>query len=185
MNFTPGEFRHRYTLAEYEHMARVGAFDGKRTELLGGDIRVMTAMGSHHFLMVLHLNAEFFRALDGQAYVACQLPLNLDDGSQPQPDFMILRQNFQRKTIPQPQEVVCVVEVSDSTLCYDQTAKLKFYASSNILEYWIVDVERVTLEIYREPKGNEYLFKHVLQKGHSASLLEFPDTLLEWWGFDA
>ena len=68
---------------------------------------------------------------------------------------------------------------------FDQTDKLKAYAENGIPEYWILDVEQMQLEVYREPKGNAYLFKHVLQKGQSASLLEFPDIALEWWGFDA
>jgi len=41
-----------------------------------------------------------------------------------------------------------IIEVSDSTLAYDQGAKQRLYAKHNIAEYWIVDVQAKRIEVY-------------------------------------
>ena len=193
-----GEFRYRYSVGEFEQMAAKGAFDDKRVELLYGDVHVlrdlnlrqgglnpMAAMGNLHFIAMRVLSHELYGKLSGPVAISCQLPFNLDGYSQPEPDFTLVKRENAHPRLPTAQEVMAVIEVSDSTLRFDQTDKLKAYAENGIPEYWILDVEQMQLEVYREPKGNAYLFKHVLQKGQSASLLEFPDIALEWWGFDA
>jgi len=183
--FTPGEFRHRFSIEEFEALSFRGAFAGQRVELIRGDIHFMAAMGTPHFLAVRIFNQELVTKLGQGAAISCQLPVNLVGHSQPEPDFTVVKVEKAAPRIPSAEDIATVIEISDSTLRYDRTEKLTLYASNHIPEYWIVDVARVTLEIYREPEGSEYLFKHVLKKGQSASLLEFPDTLLEWWGFDA
>jgi len=193
-----GDFRYRYSVREYEEMAAKGAFEGKRVELLCGDVHVlrnldtkiggpdsMAAMGNPHFTAMRVLSHELYGKLSGPLAISCQLPFNLDGRSQPEPDFTLVKRENAHSRLPTAREVMAVIEVSDSTLRFDQTDKLKAYAENGIPEYWILDLEQMQLEIYREPKGNAYLFKHVLQKGQSARLLEFPDILLEWWGFEA
>jgi Uma2 family endonuclease len=49
--------------------------------------------------------------------------------------------------IPEPSDVLLVVEISDTTLRFDQTTKLALYARHGIEEYWVVDVagERINV----------------------------------------
>ena len=49
-----------------------------------------------------------------------------------------------------------MIEVSDSSLRYDRTTKLRLYAEAAIPEYWIVDCEGGAVEVYRAPEGSGY-----------------------------
>ncbi len=44
-----------------------------------------------------------------------------------------------------------VVEVSDSTLFLDTTTKAKLYATANVPEYWVIDINNRQLIVFREP----------------------------------
>ena len=44
-----------------------------------------------------------------------------------------------------------VVEVSEATLSYDRRRKGSLYARAGIADYWIVNLNRRRLEIYRQP----------------------------------
>jgi Uma2 family endonuclease len=52
--------------------------------------------------------------------------------------------------------VLLLIEVSDTTLAYDQGQKLALYAGYGISEYWIVDVEARCVHVHLEPSGNTY-----------------------------
>jgi Uma2 family endonuclease len=67
---------------------------------------------------------------------------------------------------PSPADILLVVEVSDSTLKYDQEAKLSLYAESGIADYWIFNLVANCLEVYTQPyqdlQGNfGYGSKHI------------------------
>jgi Uma2 family endonuclease len=42
---------------------------------------------------------------------------------------------------PNAADVLLLIEVSDSTLSFDQSTKLSLYARYGVSEYWVVDVE--------------------------------------------
>jgi len=52
---------------------------------------------------------------------------------------------------PYPKDILLVIEVSDSTLEYDQTAKLFLYAEDQIQDYWIANLVANQLERYSQP----------------------------------
>ena len=54
---------------------------------------------------------------------------------------------------PSPDEVLLLIEVSDSTLRKDQGAKLELYAEAGIRDYWIVNIQTRCIEVYRDPEG--------------------------------
>jgi Uma2 family endonuclease len=107
-----------------------------------------------------------------------QNPIQLDDLSEPQPDIVLLkpRSDFYENKVPQPSDVYLLIEVSDSTLNYDQTVKLPLYAENQLPEVWIVNLNNKTLEVYRQPQDNKYQDqqKNVL----SISPLAFPNITL-------
>ena len=143
-----GNFRYRYSVQEFEEMAAKGAFEGKRVELLYGDVHMlrdlnmkqggpnpMAVMGNRHFIYMRVLSHELYGKLSGPLAISCQLPFNLDGRSQPEPDFTLVKRENAHSRLPTAQEVMAVIEVPDSTLHFDQTDKFKVYAENGIPEY--------------------------------------------------
>ena len=53
---------------------------------------------------------------------------------------------------PSPDDVLLLIEVSDTTLEMDTMIKLPRYAASGIPEVWIVNLVDDRIEVYREPR---------------------------------
>jgi Uma2 family endonuclease len=51
---------------------------------------------------------------------------------------------------------VLIIEVSDTTLEYDQTIKATIYATAGIEDYWIVNINERTVEVRRQPGPSSY-----------------------------
>ncbi len=68
--------------------------------------------------------------------------------SEPQPDLMLLTHRDDRYDFrhPQPQDVLLLVEVADSSLDFDRSVKLPSYAAAGIPEVWIVNLETDRIE---------------------------------------
>jgi Uma2 family endonuclease len=90
--------------------------------------------------------------------VAVQNPVQLDDLSEPQPDFAVLRPrpDDYRRATPRPNEVLLLIEVADSSLAYDRNVKRSLYARHGIPEFWIVNLVAGEVEVCRSPAGDEY-----------------------------
>ena len=58
-----------------------------------------------------------------------------------------------RRAHSRPEDVLLIVEVTDSSLDYDH-AKLRFYARAAMTEVWIVDLLDERIEVYRAPRGD-------------------------------
>jgi len=69
-----------------------------------------------------------------------------------------------------------IAMVADTTLPYDRTDKLVCYASNDIPEYWIVNLQGQTLECYHDPSGDEYRERRTLERGDTVAP-RFDDTL--------
>ena len=85
-----------------------------------------------------------------------QLPINLSNRSEPQPDLAIMnyREDYYASGHPQSNDILLLIEVSD--LKYDREVKLPLYARAGIPEVWIVNLEAQILEVYRQPIENSY-----------------------------
>jgi Uma2 family endonuclease len=61
-----------------------------------------------------------------------------------------------RDANPRPGDLRLVVEISDTTLCFDLTTKAELYARAGIIEYWVVDVAARRLIVHRDPREGLY-----------------------------
>ena len=151
--------RHSFTVAEYERMGQVGIFsEDDRVELVNGEIIEMSPIGERHAACVDFLTQFITLRLKRGAIVRIQNPVLLDDYSEPQPDVAILkrRDDFYRHAHPRPEDVLLVIEVSDSTLDFDRKVKVPLYASVGIPEAWVVNLPDERIEVYSDPAGGEY-----------------------------
>ena len=178
-----GPTRRRFTVAEYYAMAEAGILaHDERVELLDGDIIVMPPIRDWHAANVAQIIAVFpSTTLAERAILQIQNPVRLDDGSEPQPDAMLLRwrDDFYRNGHPDPADVLLLIEVSDATLDYDRNEKLPRYARAGIPGVWIVNRRDHRIEAYTDPVGNEYASVHYVGDGESITPLAFPDVTLE------
>ena len=94
------------------------------------------------------------------AIIRRQSPIRLSDDSEPEPDIAILkpRADFYTKSHPQAKDVLLIIELSDSTLSYDQEVKLPLYATAGIPEYWIVDLQKEQVIVYSGSNLKEIRF---------------------------
>lgn len=163
--------RHRLTIRDYHRLAETGVLGGaERVELLEGQLVDMSPIGPRHALAVDTLTELLVLAAAGQAVVRVQNPIVLDDNSEPQPDFTLLRRPWQGypEEHPRPPDVYLLIEVADSSLDFDLGAKLELYARAGIREFWVVDLTRNRVLVHRNPNGNGY---------GSITLVEMSGTL--------
>jgi Uma2 family endonuclease len=173
----PALKRRRFTVDEYHRMGRAGILhEDDRVELIEGEIVEMAPIGDRHAACVNDLNEAFLTRLAGRAIVSVQNPVRLSSGSEPQPDLLILRPRADRYRhgLPTPDDVLLLVEVSDTTLAYDRGIKLRLYALAGIPEVWIWDLKRRRVLVFRGPDGAAYRETRVVTSG-SVSPAAFPD----------
>jgi Uma2 family endonuclease len=172
----------KFSIAAFDRLIEEGVFADQRVELIDGLILEVAPMNDLHYKWLLELHDELFIALRGIARVSQQTPIKLEvSNTKPLPDFTIIPLERYSGNVPDPTEAALVIEISDSTLETDKGIKLQRYAQAGIKEYWVVDVKSEKLEIYREPEGFEYRSKQTIDKGNTATMLEFPDVQLKWW----
>lgn len=160
--------RHSFTVEQYYQMAEVGILDiTKGTELIEGEIVDMSPMGRLHAACIAKATRSLIRILPEMTDVRVQLPINLSDRSEPQPDLALVyyREDYYASGHPQSNDILLLIEVSDSTLKYDREVKLPLYAKSGIPEVWIVNLGEQIVEVYRQPCGDAYGVVQHYQRG--------------------
>ena len=151
--------RHSFTVAEYRRMGEVGIFsEDDRVELVCGEVIEMSPIGTRHAACV-DAFAELLRDQLGRSVIVrVQNPIQLDNHSEPQPDISVLkrRDDFYRGGHPKPEDVLLVIEVSDTTLEYDRRVKAPLYARAGVPEVWVVNLVDELVETYADPAGGSY-----------------------------
>ena len=174
--------RRRFTVAEYYAMAEAGILaPDERVELLDGDVIAMPPINEWHASRVGRFTNTLPAQFQGQAIVWIQNPVRLDDASEPQPDVMLLRwrDDFYEGGHPGPADVLLLIEVSDTTVDYDRSAKLAAYAVAGIPEVWIASRRDRRIESYSDPDGDQYTTVRYYGAGESISPQAFPDVILQ------
>ncbi len=170
---------HRFTVEDYQRMGDVGILgQGERVELIDGQIVRMTPIGVPHAGTVKALLGMFASVVGDRAVLSIQDPVILDDFSEPQPDVVLLKppRETYRGRHPRPTDVLLLVEVADTSGPYDRGVKLSLYAQAGVHEYWIVDLERQRIEVYRSPEGDAYASVQELRPGSRVSPTAFADV---------
>lgn len=146
--------RWRFTVEEYERMGQVGIFtEDDRVELLDGEIVAMSPIGPMPASVVNRLTRLLVQRLGDRANVIVQNPVRLLPRSEPQPDLVVARERSDCYAIGHPtaEDVLLVIEVSDSSLRTDQTVKVPIYARQGIVEVWLVDLASRSVASYADP----------------------------------
>lgn len=171
----------RFTVEQYYRLAEIGVLRREeRVELIEGVIYSMSPIGSRHSGSLESFVDLLKAALQGRAQVRTQNPIQLPDGSEPEPDVAVVRprRDYYRGNHPTPADVLLVVEFMDSSTAYDRGVKLTAYALAGIPEVWLADLRRRRFEVHRKPADGLYTESFVRSKGQTVSPEAFPDVVL-------
>ena len=170
--------RHRFDVSDYRRMGEAGVFGPDvRVELIDGEIIDMVPIGPIHNGVVDHLNRLFVRATDERAVVRTRGSFELSMWSEPEPDLTILapHDDFYKRTMPVPADVLLVIEVADSSLVRDRDVKLPSYARHGVPEAWLVDLVANRLTVHRDRSERGYASTTEVGDLCAVSPLRFPD----------
>lgn len=166
---TDPPFAVRTELGPYREADYLALPDEPRCELLYGRLVLMTSPALRHQEVVgrlLRLLLDFADRNQGRAIVS-PMDVRLADHSVVQPDLMYVsreRSSVLRERVRGAPDIVVEI-LSPTTARRDLGEKLRLYAESGILEYWIIDPGANTFEFLvndggafrvRVPEGSTY-----------------------------
>ena len=167
------------SVTQYDEMIEHGILTTEdKVELLNGVIIEKMPKGIKH-AAINDLAAEMFReTLGSRAIIRNQNPVVLDDYSEPEPDIVLAKppREIYLERHPTPEDILLIIEISDTTLGRDRVTKSLAYAKAEIQQYLVLNLQNETIEEYREPSEDGYQFKRTLRKGDSLNLVAFPEV---------
>jgi Uma2 family endonuclease len=172
---------HRFTRKDYHRMGETGVLGPEvRVELLNGEINDMSPIGPFHGGIVKRLNRFFMDRAAGRYLVSIQDPVILDKHSEPEPDLMLVKPSPDDYTTrhPQPEDVLLLVEVADTSLDYDQGKKIPAYARAGIPEVWLVNLADECVTVHRQPGIAGYESVVERRAGERIAPAAFPEVKL-------
>jgi Uma2 family endonuclease len=148
-----GPRRWKWTREDYYKLGELGFFDGKRVELIFGEIVEMSPINIAHangvglvadaltlaFAIGFHINVQQPFWVPGAA-----------PGCEPQPDVSVIP-GVRRDYADHPTTAALLVEVADTTFFYDTTTKAELYATAGVADYWVLDLSNRQLHVFRDP----------------------------------
>lgn len=159
-------------------MADVGILTERdRVELIEGEIIQMAAIGTRHAACVRRLIRLFSDTLSDRVLIDAQHPVELEPFSLPQPDIALLRlrDDLYESEHPQPEDVLLIVEVTDTPVDSDRNLKIPLYARTGIVEVWLINLNQNCIEVYRQPTAQGYQEIQICQPNQTLTLQAFPE----------
>ena len=172
----------RWTRLQYDRLIECGVFQpGDRIELIGGELIVREPQRTPHSTAI-ELALDALRAAFGPGWrVRVQLPIALDEESEPEPDIAVVPGSPRDYLPSHPSNPVLILEAAESSLALDRKIKGSLYARAQIMDYWIVNLVDQVLEVYRDPvatPASPYVWHYAsvttLQPGDAMAPLAAP-----------
>ena len=173
--------RRLFTADEYFQMIEAGILAADdRVELIEGEILEMPPRAPGHSASTAILNRMLVLGIGLRGFILPGGTIRLWTRSAPVPDIVVLRPHPRkyRDKYPEPEDVLLLVEVSDSSLRRDRELKVPLYARVGINESWIVNVREEILEVYKKPTGSAYATVQQFPRSESVTPSAFPDLHL-------
>lgn len=135
--------------------------DGNRYEVIEGELFVSRAPGLPHQVVSGNIFYELKKYLDiNPAGIIVATPgLILSQYSGVIPDLVFFSHKRGKEIIASerlgaaPELVIEILSRGRENIARDRTAKRQLYAKHGVSEYWIVDAENRTVEVFRLAKG--------------------------------
>jgi Uma2 family endonuclease len=176
------EGRFRFSRHDFARMVEAGILTkADRVELIDGELVAMTPIGPLHGGITAQLNAFFSQHTAGRALCWVQGPVAVRPETELYPDLALLtpEPGFYRQRHPQPADVLLIIEIADTSAAKDCGVKVREYARAGIREYWVVDLEKRCVAVFREPAGDGFAVSNEYAAGEFISPVAFPDCRLD------
>lgn len=174
----------KITVDQLARMIEMGVVEERPSwELLDGVVVRVDKSGQGQDIMTIHpahvstverLSRLKPRFEQHGCHLRTQAPIELAPYNAPEPDGCIVLGDIERYAThhPRPDDILCVIEVADSSLLTDRRRKLKLYAQYGLPMYVILNLQTQQAEVYTEPLTVEsrYEAKTMLALGESLSL---------------
>ncbi|MEM9479309.1 MAG: Uma2 family endonuclease [Verrucomicrobiota bacterium] len=155
------------TREEYQALGTAGIL-GSDVELLWGVIVKKMSKSPLHVTVVRQLFSKLSAKLLPDFFLLKEDPIGIEN-SEPEPDIAIVRGDVDDYTAAHPETAELVIEVALTSLEMDRE-KASLYATAEVPEYWIVNVEEEIVEIHTEPSGEGYRTVNRVKAGESMNV---------------
>ena len=153
----PREFH--WTVEQFYRAADAGVFDDPaRLELIRGRIIENMPVSPLHADTADYLARCLQAALVPRFRVREEKPIHIAFDGEPIPDVALVRGQLtdSHQPLPQPTDVVLLVEVAVSSADHDLGEKGLLYAEAGIMDYWVVLAEERAVMVHRDPSPDGY-----------------------------
>ncbi len=149
-----------WTREEARALVDLGFPNAEKWELIDGELIDKMDKNRPHVIWQ-GIVYEWLLGVFGSGRVESEAPSDVatEDNAhnEPEADLKALRRPSQEyASNPQPEDILLLVEISDSTVRFDLGPKAKLYARAAIMEYWVLDIPQKRLIVHREPEGGQY-----------------------------
>ena len=147
----------RWSNERYLALVESGVIEETRhIELVDGQVVISMPQGKLHNLLFLALQ-KAFRLIDfGDLTIATQTTVVLREGNTYDPEFALLRAEYDPSELPRAEDVLWAVEVSVSSRRTDLGDKKAGYAAAGVETYWVVDAARRGVWVFTSPVEGDY-----------------------------
>jgi hypothetical protein len=126
-------------------------------------------IGDRHRIAVLRLaqTAPAFEQFG--CLLQTQQPISLPPVNEPEPDGAVVRGGIDDYLDHPPvaSNVLCVIEIADSSLSIDLGPKLTTYATAGIQQYIVADLVNNRVLVHEQPRENSYSSVRTLGRGET------------------
>jgi Uma2 family endonuclease len=143
--------RHLWTVDQYRQLGKAGLFNDVKVMLLDGEIYTMVFPNPPHDVALGLTDAWLRTVFTTGHHVRNQMGFDVGDRNGPEPDLAVVTGSIRDYSRRTPTQAVLIVEVSDTTLHTDLTAKAEKYATAGVPDYWVLDVNARQVHIFRDP----------------------------------
>ena len=156
--------RRAFTVEDAFRMVETGILlQDERVELIEGEFVPMNAKNRTHQRVQDDLTMAMARMLPVGLRIGVEPTLQLSETTFLSPDLVVYRQ-FRGERLT-PDDILLAVEVAVSSLSFDLGRKAELMAHYGVVEYWVVDAQRLDITIHREPRADGYGSIRRLSKG--------------------
>ncbi len=174
----------RITIADFDRMIEEGFFAPaprrQRVELIEGELRQMSPIGSNHERLVARLVRWSCASTSGDVVsVRPQCSIGIPDSdSVPEPDVVWAKEKDYGTGRPVGADILLLIEVSESIPAYDRGKKAEIYAAAGIADYWVVNVRDRCIEVFRQPQSGRYASHSIVRAPDAVHPLALPESAL-------
>jgi Uma2 family endonuclease len=176
------EHLRRISVDEYRRMIAAGILgEDEKIQLIDGVLVEMTPQGRPHAFVIQEMTRLLLRSIGDEFRVLTQLPLDLGNDSEPEPDLAVVRTQDAASCTNHPTTARLVVEVAGDSLRFDRRTKASLYARAGIPEYWIVNLTDASIEVYRDPQPASAAYRETLvcRRGETVTAAVVPGISID------